>query len=95
MRKRLFSFALIAVAIFTAGFLMGAKSPEIKWIGFLVSGKPAPENPHTGILIPPPPSFASSVDSNIEIGLRDDGVVVWKRKQLKLKNLNSQIEGRR
>ena len=88
MRKRLFSSVLIAIAIFIVGFLMGAKSPEIKWIGFLVSGKPAPKNPHTGILIPPPASFVSSVDSNIEIGLRDDGVVVWKRKPLEIEKPN-------
>ena len=77
---------MIVMIVFLVGFLLGAKTPEPKWVGYLVFGKAAPKSIDPGMLIPPPDSFLSRVDSDIVIGLREDGVVVWKQRETKTDN---------
>ena len=69
--------------IFSVGFILGAKTLESKWIGYVVFGELAPRSSHPGILMTPPNPFMSTVDSDIVIGLREDGVVVWKERERK------------
>ena len=77
---------MIVIIVFLVSFLLGAKTPEPKWVGYLVIGKAAPKSNDPGMLIPSPDPFLSRVDSDIVIGLREDGVVVWKQREIKTDN---------
>ena len=75
--KRMLATITVAIGLIGATALM-ARSAEkssvasVRWIGAVVSGLE-----EKGIVGGPFPK----ADPNVEIGLRDDGVVVWRKRQ--------------
>lgn len=68
--------ALGAILCFVLGFTTANTVQKTNWLGHLVHGvynEPEPS------IIPAPDKFLPEVDDNIIIGLREDGVVVWKK----------------
>jgi hypothetical protein len=70
----LLSFMILA---FTGGYVLAQKSEEVEWLGWAVVAKPR-GGPDAGIYgrRPPPEQF---IQDDIVLGLREDGVVVWRR----------------
>lgn len=68
--------AIGAIICFTLGFTTANKMQKTNWLGHLVHGvynEPEPS------IVPVPDKFLPEVDDEIIIGLREDGVVVWKK----------------
>lgn len=75
-RKTKVFIALGALLCFLLGFTTANKLQKINWLGHLVHGvynEPEPS------IVPMPDEFLPEVDDDIIIGLREDGVVVWKK----------------
>lgn len=67
--------SFIGIAFFTFGFITAQSVGKVNWVGYLVYGT---ETEVDRSIIPQPSGFSPNVDSDIVIGLREDGVVVWK-----------------
>lgn len=75
-KKKAFSIiTLIAIAFFTFGFVTAQSMEKVNWVGYLVHGI---ETDVDKSIIPEPSGFSPNVNADIVIGLRKDGVVVWK-----------------
>jgi hypothetical protein len=63
---------------FMAGYVTAQKTEHIEWLGWVMVAKPSTSpDPriHTN------KTYDSLVREDIEVGLREDGVVVWRRVQ--------------
>lgn len=90
-RKRKGLIAIGAIICFTLGFTTANSIQQTNWLGYLVHGAyMAPSSEGHGFKIYPlddndlpiagePSIFSPSVIDSIVIGLREDGVVVWKK----------------
>lgn len=68
--------AIGAIISFVLGFTTANTVQKTNWLGHLVHGvynEPEPS------IVPMPDKFLPEVDDEIIIGLREDGVVVWKK----------------
>jgi hypothetical protein len=81
-RKRFIFFLLIlfmSLAIaFVSGFALAKASQKTKWVGWLVYS----DNPLNYETMPSPGPINFRYSKNIVLGLRHDGVVVWKNKPI-------------
>jgi hypothetical protein len=70
------SLLLLGLA-FSGGYVLAQKSEEVDWLGWPVLAKPR-GGPDRGIYgrRPPPEQF---IQDDVVLGLREDGVVVWRR----------------
>jgi hypothetical protein len=79
----LFLYALAALClislVLTAGYVLAQKTDNVEWLGWAVVGQPS-TSPDPGIYGKRPP-LDRRVREDIELGLREDGVVVWRRVQ--------------
>jgi len=75
-KKKIVSLVtIIAILFFSFGFVTAQTMEKVNWVGFLVHGI---ETNVDKSIVPEPSGFYQNVDGNIVIGLREDGVVVWK-----------------
>ena len=76
-----FLYALLALSLvsvaWTAGYVLAQKTDKVEWLGWAVVGQPS-TSPDPGIYGKRPPP-ERRVREDIELGLREDGVVVWRR----------------
>jgi len=72
----LVALCLVSVAL-TAGYVLAQKTDNVEWLGWAVVGQPS-TSPDPGIYGKRPP-LDRRVREDIELGLREDGVVVWQR----------------
>ena len=63
---------------FIAGYVTAQKTENVEWWGWIAVAKPS-TSPDPRIHMKK--SYDSLVREDIEIGLREDGVVVWRRVQ--------------
>ena len=63
---------------FMAGYVTGQKTEKVEWLGWMQVAKPS-TSPDPRIHTKK--TYESLVREDIEIGLREDGVVVWRRVQ--------------
>ena len=75
-KRSLSVISLIAVVCFSLGFATAQSIEDVKWVGYLVHGA---ETQVDKSIVPEPSKFSPKVDGDIALGLRDDGVVVWKQ----------------
>lgn len=73
-KRALVTGILIAAVCFTLGFATAQSVQEINWVGPLVHGAKT----QTDMPILPKSEYAPEVNGQVVIGLRGDGVVVWK-----------------
>ena len=85
-KRRFTILFLAAVLCFTLGFSTANSLHETNWIGYLVHGVLAPvSDGHEWKIYPLTHndpltySFSPVVEDSVVIGLRADGVVVWKK----------------
>jgi hypothetical protein len=64
------------LASFISGFTLGDRSFETRWLGLMAFGREDP-GIDPGIVLQEM-LYVTEYDESIVIGLRDDGVVVWK-----------------
>ena len=78
-KKKMISFiSLVSILFFTIGIFAADTIKEIKWVGYLAHGV---QDVHVDKGINPQLNeYSPKVDSDIVIGLRKDGVVVWKKR---------------
>ena len=75
-KKKTFSLiTLIAIAFFSFGFVTAQSMEKVNWVGYLVHGI---YNQVDASIIPDPSGYVPEVKGDIVLGLREDGVVVWK-----------------
>ena len=84
MHRRFTTFFLYAlVALFlisvawTAAYVLAQHTDNVEWLGWVMVGQPS-TSPNPGIYGKRPPP-ERRVREDIELGLREDGVVVWRR----------------
>lgn len=65
-----------AIICFMLGFTTAISMQETNWLGHLVHGIWSEPNPG---IYPKQSEYVPVVDGSIIIGLREDGVVVWKK----------------
>jgi hypothetical protein len=63
---------------FIAGYVTAQKTEKVEWLGGLAVAKPS-TSPDPRIHMKK--TYDSLVREDIEVGLREDGVVVWRRVQ--------------
>jgi hypothetical protein len=63
---------------FLAGYVTAQKTENIEWLGWIAVAKPS-TSPDPRIHMKK--TYDSLVREDIEVGLREDGVVVWRRVQ--------------
>jgi hypothetical protein len=63
---------------FTGGYVLAQKTEHVEWLGWLVVAKPS-TSPDPGIHVGKRPLYDHLTRDDIELGLREDGVVVWRR----------------
>ena len=77
-RKIIPLIGLVSILFFTFGLFAADTIKETKWVGYLTHGV---KNNHFDKGINPQLNeYSPKVDSDIVIGLRKDGVVVWKKR---------------
>ena len=74
-----FLTALITAVIFLLGFAAGRSSAGTDWVGFLVHGERS-DLPDRQMIVPEASEYTPAVDPDVIIGLREDGIVVWKHR---------------
>ena len=75
-RKKIVSIiTLLAIAFFSIGFVTAQSMQKTNWVGYLVHGIKTHVDKS---IVPEPTGFSPAVDGEIVLGLREDGVVVWK-----------------
>jgi hypothetical protein len=57
------------------GFVTAQSMEKTKWVGYLVHGVKVHVDKS---IFPEPSGYSPTVDGQIVLGLREDGVVVWK-----------------
>jgi hypothetical protein len=76
------TYAFVAVLcvsmVFVTGYVLAQKAEKVEWLGWVAVAKPS-TSPDPRIQMKK--SYDSVVREDIEIGLREDGVVVWRRVQ--------------
>jgi hypothetical protein len=77
--KRLKLFGIVVIVIACSVWFLRAReiAADTNWVGFLVTGQKEKGDPIAGN------SPFPKADGQIEIGLRNDGVVVWRKAQAK------------
>ncbi|REL37959.1 hypothetical protein DYD21_04910 [Rhodohalobacter sp. SW132] len=75
LNRKQILLSFIATFCFTLGFMTSQSIQKTNWVGYMVHGIDAPVERS---LIPQPDGFKTKVEGQVVIGLRDDGVVVWK-----------------
>jgi hypothetical protein len=63
---------------FIAGYVTAQKTEKVEWLGWIQVAKPS-TSPDPRIHMKK--TYDSLVREDIEVGLREDGVVVWRRVQ--------------
>jgi hypothetical protein len=75
-------YALILLSLlslaFTGGHVLGQKTEHVEWLGWPVVAHPS-TSPDPGIHGGKRPLYDQLTRDDIELGLREDGVVVWRR----------------
>lgn len=75
-KRNSFSVIVItSIVCFFLGFTTAKSTANIQWVGYLVHGV---ETRIDRSIVPEPSGFSPKVDGKVVIGLREDGVVVWK-----------------
>lgn len=69
--------SLLSLA-FTGRDVLGQKTEHVEWLGWLVVATPS-TSPDPGIHVGKRPLYDLFARDDIELGLREDGVVVWRR----------------
>lgn len=69
-------FVFTSILCFFLGFSAAKSVQETSWLGHLVHGIYDEPDPS---VFPKPDEYSPAVKGDIKIGLREDGVVVWKR----------------
>ena len=78
VQGKTFAVVILIPVAFAFGVQVGEKAETALWVGRLSIG--AKRRSIDPGLTPYSPKFESTVRSDIEIGLRPDGVVVWRRR---------------
>ena len=80
--KKVTTYVCIAVffvsMVFIAGYVLAQKTENVEWLGWVEVAKPS-SSPDPRIHMKK--TYDTFVREDIEIGLREDGVVVWRRVQ--------------
>jgi hypothetical protein len=69
--------ALLSLAL-TGRSVLGRKTEHVEWLGWLIVAHPS-TSPDPGIHVGKGPLHEQLTRDDIEVGLREDGVVVWRR----------------
>ena len=69
--------SLLSLAL-TGGYGLAQKPDHVEWLGWLVVAQPS-TSPDPGIQVGKKPLYDQLTRDDIEVGLRADGVVVWRR----------------
>jgi hypothetical protein len=69
--------SLLSLAL-TGGYVLAQKTEHVEWLGWVVVAKPS-TSPNPGIHVGKRPLYDHLTRDDIELGLREDGVVVWRR----------------
>jgi hypothetical protein len=64
--------------VFVTGYVLAQKAEKVEWLGWVMVAQPS-TSPDPRIHTKK--TYDSLVREDIEIGLREDGVVVWRRVQ--------------
>ena len=82
MRKKTTTSVFVTVFFvsmaFMAGYVTAQKTENVEWLGWVQVAKPS-SSPDPRIHMKK--TYDSLVREDIEVGLREDGVVVWRRVQ--------------
>jgi hypothetical protein len=63
---------------FTGRYVQSQQTEHVEWLGWLVVATPG-TSPDPGIHVGKRPLYDQFTRDDIEVGLREDGVVVWRR----------------
>ena len=77
MKTKIFIILAMVIITFIAGSVFGKSKGKIEWLGWPVYAGPH-KSIDPGIFMPKPPA-EKYVRENIQIGLREDGIVVWRK----------------
>jgi hypothetical protein len=69
--------ALLSLTL-TGGYVLAQKTEHVEWLGWPVVATPS-TSPDPGIHVGKKPLYDQLTRDDIEVGLREDGVVVWRR----------------
>jgi hypothetical protein len=73
----LIGLSLLSLAL-AAGYVAAQKTDRVEWLGWPVVATPS-TSPDPGIHVGKRPLYDHLTRDGIEVGLREDGVVVWRR----------------
>ena len=80
--KKATTYVFVAVffvsIVFIAGYVVAQKTENVEWLGWIQIAKPS-TSPDPRIHMNK--TYDALVREDIELGLREDGVVVWRRVQ--------------
>jgi hypothetical protein len=69
--------SLLSLA-FTGGYVLAQKTEHVAWLGWLIVARPSTSS-DPGIHVGKRPLYDQLTRDDIELGLREDGVIIWRR----------------